>query len=554
MGEFERDPVSQRFDLVPYAGRWVARVGDQIVAQGGPPQQALAAAKASRYKETPEVFFVPTGSPLHFSALFEKVCRALPKDVPVYLVGGAMRDILLARPIHDYDFVIEGQALRIARGVANKIGGAYFPLDSERDTGRVIYTDENNARFILDFAAIRGDDLEADLRERDFTINAMAIDVRDPQALLDPLGGAADLHAKILRACSAQAFSKDPVRILRAVRMAAALDLSIVPETRQSMKDAVNAMASVSPERLRDEILNILGGARPATSMRALDILGALEFVFPETLALKGLAQSPPHTQDVWSHTLDTLNQLEILLNVLAPIHDPDIPGGLISGLAAVRLGRYRRQIEQMLAESLVTGRSMRGLLFLAALYHDIGKPRSQRQESESGRIRFLEHERIGSKIAAQRSRALHLSNTEIDWVKTVVLHHMRPTWLAHESDGPRARAVYRFFRDTKQAGAAVCLVSLADLLATYGTTLPQERWERQLDVVRALLEAWWEQRDQVVDPPPILSGDTLIKEFGIQPGPLIGEILEALREAQAEGRLSSRNEALDFVKEYLAG
>jgi len=554
VGEFERLPESRGIDLVPYAGRWVARVGDQIVAQGGTPQQALVAAKASRFKENPEVFYVPLRSPFNLPPLFEVVSRALPKDVPAYLVGGGVRDILLARPVHDYDFAIDGKALRIARNVADKIGGAYFPLDIERATARVIYRDERGSRYLLDFAALRGEHLEADLRDRDFTINAMAIDVHQPQALLDPLSGAADLHGKILRACSPQAFSKDPVRILRAVRMAAAFNLSIVPETRESMKAAVDALESVSPERLRDELFNILGAPRPATSIRALDILGALEFVLPELRELKGLTQTRPHTQDAWGHTLDTLSQLENLLSVLGSVHDPNASGSLISGLAAMRLGRYRVQIEQLMGESLVPDRSVRPLLFLAALYHDIGKPQCQQQESETGRIRFLEHERLGAKIVAQRGRALHLSNAEIDWLKTVGLHHMRPTWLARETKGPSSRSVYRFFRDSKQAGVAVCLLSLADLLATYGTTLPQPRWERQLDVVRALLEAWWEQHGERIDPPRLLSGNDLIKELELHPGPVIGEILEALREAQAEGRLCTRQEALDFVKGYLAG
>ncbi len=554
MGEFERLPESRDIDLVPYAGRWVARVGDQIVAQGGTPQQALAAAKASRFKENPEVFYVPTGSPFNLPPLFEVIRRALPKDVPAYLVGGAVRDILLARPVHDFDFAIDGKALHIARNVANKIGGAYFPLDIERATARVIYRDDRGNRFLLDFAALRGEHLEADLQDRDFTINAMAIDVHQPQALLDPLSGAADLHGKILRASSPQAFSKDPVRILRAVRMAAAFNLSIVPETREAMKAAVDALENVSPERLRDELFNILGTPRPATSVRALDILGALEFVLPELQALKGITQTPPHTQDAWNHTLDTLGQLENILSVLGPTHDPNASGSLITGLATMRLGRYRTQIEQFLGESLVPDRRIRSLLFFAALYHDIGKPQSQQQESETGRIRFLEHERIGTKIVAQRGKALHLSNSEIDWLKTVVLHHMRPTWLARETKGPSSRSIYRFFRDTKQAGVAVCLLSLADLLATYGTTLPQPRWERQLDVVRALLKAWWEQRAERIDPPALLSGNDLINELELHPGPMIGEILEALREAQAEGQVSTRQEALDFGKDYLAG
>jgi putative nucleotidyltransferase with HDIG domain len=217
-----------------------------------------------------------------------------------------------------------------------------------------------------------------------------------------------------------------------------------------------------------------------------------------------------------------------------------------------MHLGRYREQIQTLLKTTLVPDRFLRPLLFLAALYHDIGKPESQQQTSESGRIRFLEHERIGAEIMRKRGRGLALSNQEVDWLETVIKHHMRPTWLAREPKQPSKRSTYRFFRDTGNAGAAICFLSLADLLATYGVTLPQDRWSRQLDVVRELLEAWWENRTENLDPPAILSGNDLLDEFDIKPGPMIGEILEALRESQATGKVSNREEALEFVSVYL--
>ncbi len=554
MVEFGRGPVPQSDDLIPYAGRWVAYLGSQVVAQGGMPQQVLRIAGSARYKETPEVFYVPTDTPLDFSPFLERIRRALPAHPPVYLVGGAVRDALLSQQSHDFDFVLGGDALQVARRVADRIGAAYFPLDVERATARVIYTGESGERVILDFAALRGPDLEADLKDRDFTINAIAVDVNDPQALLDPLGGLADLRTRTLRTCSPESFRSDPVRILRAVRIAATYNLSIQPKTREQMRGSAHLIETVSAERLRDEVLNILGAPRVRASIQALDLLGALEPVLPELASLKGVEQSPPHTLDAWNHSLDTLNQLERLLHVLGPVHDPDASESLFMGLAVLRLGRYREQISELLESDLVTDRKLRSLLFLAALYHDIGKPKCQRQPNGTGRIQFLEHERVGALIAAERGRALHLSNVEVHWLETVVEHHMRPTWLAREPQGPGSRAIYRFFRDTAQAGVVVCLLSLADLLATYGATLPQERWARQLEVVRALLAAWWENHEEVVDPPALISGNDLIHEFELEPGPQIGQILEALRESQAEGQVNNREAALDFVKNFLKG
>ncbi|MEA3352060.1 MAG: HDIG domain-containing protein [Chloroflexota bacterium] len=539
-------------NLAPYQGRWIARVGKRIVGQGGTPRQALQAAKTARYKEISEIMYIPTTTPFKFPPLVQRVRAALPADLVVYLVGGAVRDALLSQPIHDLDFALPDDALSAARRVADHLGAAYFPLDVERRTARLIYTDEKGTRHILDFATLRGPDLQADLRGRDFTINAIAVDIRSPLALLDPLGGASDLQSKTLRSCSASSFRSDPVRILRAIRMAAGLDLRITADTRTQMRAAVSDLSDVSPERLCFELFRILDGPRPATSIRALDMLGGLSHLLPELLHLKGIDQTPPHIKDVWGHTMGTVRSLEKLLHVLGPEHDPEASANLMLGLAVVRLGRYRKQISAYMQSSLVIDRTLRPLLFLAALYHDVGKPQSSQKEDKTGRIRFLRHEHIGAQIAGERARKLHLSNAEISWLETVVKHHMRPTWLAHEERGPSNRAVYRFFRDTGAAGVAISLLGLADVLATYGHTLPQERWERQLDVTRTLLEAWWENHTRQIDPPVLLSGHDLMQKFDLDPGPLIGELLESVREAQSAGQVQTGDEALAFVEEYL--
>jgi hypothetical protein len=165
------------------------------------------------------------------------------------------------------------------------------------------------------------------------------------------------------------------------------------------------------------------------------------------------------------------------------------------------------------------------------------------------GRIRFFDHDKMGSTIIEERADALHLSRNEIERLALIVRHHMRPTHLAREANPPSSRAVYRFFRDTGEAGIDICLLSLADLMATYGNTLPQERWTRQLDVVQTLMEAWWERAEKQVRPPPLLTGKDLIREFGLEQGPMIGEILESLREAQATGQIDSRQSAIRFVE-----
>lgn len=547
-------PDPQSADFAPYAGRWVACLGGRVVAQGGTPQQALQAAKANRPKETPTIFFVPIMNSIAFSPLLLRLRAAMPEDSEIYLVGGSVRDLLLGRVSHDYDFATPGDALRSARALANAIHAAYYPLDAERGTARIIYADDDGKRSSIDFASFRGNTLEEDLAARDFTINALALDLHQPDALLDPLGGAADLQARVLRSCSSTSMQADPLRVLRAIRLAACYDLRIDIDTRQQMRTVIPMLAQVSPERARDELFRIFETPRLATSIRALDMLGALDVVLPEMAALKNLAQSPPHTLDAWQHTLETVRQLGRLLHVLGPAHDDAASGNLVLGLGVMRLGRYRQQITEYVQQELIVGRSVLGLLFAAALYHDIGKPQSQQAE-EGGRIRFLEHERIGAELVAERAAELHFSNAEVDWLRTVVHQHMRPVWLANQlkpDQNPSRRAVYRFFRVAGEAGPAIVLLSLADLLATHAPGIPPERWRRQLDVGRTLLEAWWEHYAEQVAPPALLNGHDLMTKFQLEPGPIIGEILDAIKEAQVVGDVTNRESALKFAADFL--
>lgn len=485
--------------------------------------------------------------------LLEKVRAALPADLPVYLVGGSVRDLLLDRELHDLDFALSGDVLRVARQVANRLGAAYFPLDIERQTARLVLTLPDERRIKLDFAALRGPDLESDLRGRDFTVNAMALPLMPEPSLVDPLGGAPDLRARLLRACSETALANDPVRVIRSIRLATALNLKIHPETTRQIRQAASHLAGVSPERVRDELFRILEGPQPATAIRLLDMLGALEPILPEVVDLKGVIQSVPHIADVWTHTLELLSWLEQVLEVLAVQYDQEKAANWALGFISVQLGRFRQPLSKHLATNLNPDRSLRGLLFLAGLYHDVGKPATHRTE-ETGRIRFFEHEEMGAGLAVERARWLRLNNDEVDHLAMIVRQHMRPMLLAQAGANPSRRAIYRYFRATGSAGVDVNLLSLADGLATYGPTLPRETWARHLSVVRALLESWWEHPEKTVAPLRLVDGNDLIQVFDLEPGPLIGQLLELIREAQATGQVNTRAQALSVAGKWLEG
>jgi tRNA nucleotidyltransferase/poly(A) polymerase len=534
-----------------YAGRWVARLGKKVIGQGGTPQQAMRAAKASRFKETPQVNYIPTSHPLIVHPLIKNIKQILPPGLECYLVGGAIRDSLLGIPVNDLDFVLPEGTLETARRTADAIGGAFYPLDVMRKTGRVVIRNFDNQRLFLDFSLFQGRTLEEDLFARDFTINSMAVNIEQPQYLLDPLGGYRDLQEKLIRSCSPKSFQNDPVRIIRAIRFAAALDFHILPETRELMRASISHLPQVSIERQRDEMFQILAGKQTSKAMRALDMLGAMMYILPELPSLKGVSQSSPHIKDVWLHTLDVVDHLETILELLVSEGNFKDDNNELLSVVTASLGSYRKHIEHHLDSHLVVDRSIRSLLMFAALYHDVGKP-DCRQEDSQGRIRFIGHESFSAQIVFDRAKKLHLSNAEVVRLKSIVENHLRPIHLAQTEKSVTRRAIYRFYRDCGVSGVDICLLSLADVLATYGPNIPTDNWGRHLEVVRRLLDAFWESSKERLNPVPLITGHDLIDQLGLQPGPQIGNILESIRESQATGQINSYAEAMEFAKSLI--
>lgn len=481
-------------------------------------------------------------------AVHQVIRRQAHHNQRIYLVGGCIRDLLLGHPSHDIDFTISGDAVHLARQIAGELKAGFYVLDDERKTARVILQNPQGGRFYLDFAKQRGFSIEQDLKSRDFTVNAMAIDLMKEDRLIDPLNGVLDLRKKKLRACNEHSFANDPVRVLRAIRLSMQLEFQIEKQTLQWLRSAVGLLPECSIERQRDEFFKMLDGRQIHTAVSLLDRLGALQILIPELMATKGVQQTSPHTLPVWEHTLETLRWLETLYDLL--LRGPKFIKGesLLAGMASLSLGRYRTHLQEHFLTSVHAERSLRGLLFIAALLHDVGKPLTQQQQVD-GRIRFLSHERNGAEIAERITRRFAFSNPEVERIALMVREHMRIHHLASISNEVSRRSIYRYFRKLGDAGVDVCLLSLADTLATYGIGIPPARWERELTICRQLLEAWFEKRDETVSPPRLVNGDDIIQRFGIKPGPQLGRLLESVREAQAAGQIRTREEALNLVE-----
>ena len=481
------------------------------------------------------------------SRLLTDVSRFLAEEgIQSYLVGGFVRDMLLGRDTSDIDIAIATDALKIAPRVADVLGGRYVPLDEENGVGRVILL-QNKAqakgRWELDFATLKGS-LEQDLAERDFTIDAMAFEldkIAEPgfsaDSLTDPFDGRDDLRRGVVRVVSETALETDAARLIRAIRLAAELDFNIDSETEKLIRHHSHLIAGVAGERVREELLRLLAMPQAGQWLAYLDELGILTALIPELAPTKGVDQPKVHVWDIFDHSLQTVSAVEFLLREGTWEHAGE------EILAAVP---WSTRLSQHFDQEVSHGSTRRSLLKLAALLHDIAKPQTKTVD-EDGRARFLGHPQEGGATAAGILERLKFSTREIKLVELMVLYHLRPLQMSHE-ELPTRRAIYRYFRDTGEAGIDILFLSMADHLATRGPYLDLAQWQRHTQIVEYVLTRHFEEESLSV-PPKLVDGHDLIKIFGLNPGPRVGELLESLRETQAAGEVTTRQQALDYIK-----
>jgi tRNA nucleotidyltransferase/poly(A) polymerase len=477
------------------------------------------------------------------------------RGIGACLVGGAVRDLLLGRPIHDWDLVVERDAILLARDTADRLGAAFYPLDEERDTGRVVTFDAEGTRTFIDFALRRGPDWLTDLEARDLTVNAIALRLGDAAELLDPFNGRPDLEARLVRAVTEHSFRDDHVRMMRAVRLASELGFQIEPQTAAWIRRDAALLADVSVERARDELAKLLALPDALGGIRQMDDLGLLAQMLPEVAALKDVEQSRPHHWPVFEHTLFVLGALERIID--EGVQHEDEAVGIVDGTGAPAfvwgdmkrtLADFQVKLAIHLIWPLGDERPALVSLKLAALLHDCAKPQTKTCDDD-GRAHFYGHDDAGAPIAAERVRALRFNNAEVERVRVIVANHMRPQQLAEAESGVTRRAAYRYFRDTREAGVDVVLLALADHIATHGPDVQPDRWARRIEVASKLLAEYWMRLAKDVAPTPLVSGDDLMAELGLPPGKRIGELLEVIREAQAAGEIVTRAEALGLAK-----
>jgi poly(A) polymerase len=461
-------------------------------------------------------------------------------NTPVYVVGGAVRDAYLHRPIHDLDLATPRDAIKLGRLVADRLRGAFYILDYERDVARVLIQPAQSPerRLVVDIARFRGDDLLADLVDRDFTFNAMATDLcADLTQIIDPLNGEQDLVNRIVRQCGPQAISDDPIRALRAVRQSVQFEARIEPKTLTNIRHAGPMLVAASPERLRDELFKLLQVSRPGAAIRVADRLGLLHAMLPELRPLHSLALPEFCFSDGWEHTLTVVERLHGLLAIFNALRSEDDTSSFSYGAVATALGHLRSNLEAHISTMWPNERMHRGLLVLAALLHRVGAAAQISGE-------FPNEERAGDLLAQKRATALRLSNDEKDRIAAIVRYHdLVRTMDINDLE------MHRFWQRLGEAGVDICLLAMAKYLAMTGIEIDHGGWIVFVERVQKLLDAYYNRYEQIVAPPPLLDGNQLMNALSLAPGKHIGRLLDIIREGQVTGEITTVDEALDTAR-----
>ena len=453
--------------------------------------------------------------------------RALGTRDDVWVVGGAVRDAAMDEEVVDVDLAVAGEAASIAREISRAAGGTAFTLSEEFGTWRAL-----GPGWHTDVTPVRGGSIESDLALRDFTINSMAVPLADPAVPpIDPRGGLADLDARVLRATSERSFADDPLRVLRAARLASVFGLELEGGTIELARAAAGRAASPAGERQLAELRLLITGPDPIQGLALLDDLRATPAVLPELAALRGVEQNPNHHLDVHSHTMEVLRQL---LEVESDLER--------------YAGDRASEVEALLAESLADDLTRGGALRFGAVVHDFGKPATRGRHGDY--VTFIGHDREGARIVGELCRRLKTSRRLARHLQDLTRHHLRLGFLARERPLPRRRE-YEYLRDTDPGGADVTLLSVADRLAARGPgpVAGPEMVRAHLELAREMLAGALDWRRDGPPRSPI-PGDELAAELGIEPGPELGRIIAEIEAAVYAGEVRSREDAVALARQ----
>ena len=437
-----------------------------------------------------------------------------------YLVGGAVRDALLGKSTCDRDIAIKG-AEQFAKNIAEKFKGTFITLDSEYHIYRVVLQDKIN---YLDISEIQGKSIEEDLMRRDFTINAIAYDLKNNE-FIDVTGGIEDLKNGVLRHIKDENLAEDPLRILRAFRFTSVTGFEMTQELQTAIRKHLSLALNPAPERINYELMKLFGGQNTAKTLLYLDKFGLLEKIFPCVNEMKRVTPNSHHHLDLFHHVVETVRQIENTYeNTYSEIREH---------LDRVDFGGFPRINH----------------LKLAGFLHDIGKFSTWTIEP-SGRHRFIKHDDVGSKMVIPLLRQWKFSKKQIEYISCMIKNHIYPSSVLSAPDLSE-KVMMRYIRKMEDNVIDNIILARADRLSAKGIEVTDTMIKNNLEGLETLLNFYLAKRETLTPLPKLLDGQEIMALKNIKPSPLLGEIIKNLQEAQINGDIITKSDAIKFVENY---
>ncbi len=464
------------------------------------------------------------------------------RGVQLYLVGGCVRDLLLNRPITDFDFALEQDALPFARAFADVLGAAFVTLEEQLPTARVVIRETG---VTLDFAQFRGRAIEEDLCLRDLSINAIGIElsslITQPSVrLIDPCNGVSDLRSRQLHFPSERVVLEDPLRLLRVYRFAAQLAFAVPEDTVHLIRRHKNLLSQVKPdeiphsavaiERIRDELIKILDVTNAVDYIRQMDNIRILSQILPEIESIRGVQQEDYQSLDLWEQSLHALQSFEeqSAPNILRP---------------------YQHEIQDYLNTNLVYGLKRETIIKLALILRGIAKPVTKPVNPRIA-ARSVNHETVGAKMAVKVVKRLRLGGKAAKLMSCLV--RSRFHFMELLESHPRHESLSRFLKANGQDWLGVLLVSYADLRVAQGNRPKPSDISTAEELMKEIADRYFLEILPMMAQERLITGDEIMDALNLKPGAIIGEILKQVEELQFNGKIHTPEEALVTARRFL--
>lgn len=441
--------------------------------------------------------------------------------IEIYLVGGAVRDFYLNKENLDKDIIVcNADAKKFAQNLAESLDAVFVSLDEEFKIYRLILNDKVN---YIDIASPIGKNLEEDLRRRDLTINAIAVNLNTFE-ILDILDGVRDLKSKTIRPIAEQNFIDDPLRMLRVFRFQAILGFGLDPNLSKIVAKYAHQIKKSAAERISYELLKLFSGEFAAEALILMDEAQLLKEILPISQELKKVPPNLHHHLDLFFHSMEIVKQIQLLYE--------SSNDAVKTHLEKIDFGGHTRLAH----------------LKFAGFLHDIGKPSTWNIEEETGKHRFIKHDDVGSKMGVDILKQLKLSKKQTDYITKLIKNHIYPS---HVVSAPEmTEKIYmRFIRKMDADVVDVIILAMADRLSARGVEITDDIVARNINNLKALLDYYLKIKDTMKPLPKLLSGNDIMDILNIQQSKKLGEIIISLKDAQLSGDVTTRDEAVKFIK-----